>query len=108
MRIDFESEGGYANIGLKYHVDSAKLPSDVAEKLHDLVKGVLAMEQKEGCEASARSSPVAIQYRLTITDGDLKISLSVDDVSAPPELRPLLSYLRTLAFEERRAASGSR
>ncbi len=103
MRINFECSGGYANLQLKYHVNTDELSQELAEELLGLVErsGVFDLQPYEVAPKSA-GPPDVFFYRLTLYEGDKKKSLSLNDVTAPASLRPLLSFLQELALKQRR------
>lgn len=102
MRIDFESSGGYANLQLEYNTDTDALPAQLSEELEGLVasSGIRDLSATEF--ANARSNrPDVISYQLTLTEDGARKSFNLDDVTAPPSLRPLLSRLYQLAIQSR-------
>lgn len=101
MHVDFESSGGYANIKLKYHGNTDELPEETANKLIQLVEssGIFDLKENE-IIPSISGPPDVLYYKLTIYEGNKRISLSFNDVTAPGSLRPLLSFLRKLARDE--------
>lgn len=104
MRIDFESSGGFANLQLSYHVDTETLPPEQAEELLKLVKssGVLDLQQSDINAKSASGPADVISYRLSLSEGTRRNTLSFNDVTAPASLQPLLALLRKLALKQRR------
>lgn len=103
MRIDFEFEGGYAGLQPQsYHADTDDLQKELAEELLKLVEssGVFDLQQ-EVAPASDRV-PDVFSYRLSLSEGTRKKSLSFNDVSAPATLHPLLALLRKLALAQKR------
>jgi hypothetical protein len=106
MRIDFECSGGYVPLHLTYHADTDDLPQVLAEELLELVEssGVFDLQPSEVAPTST-GPPDVILYQLSVSDGGRKTSLSVNDVTAPAELRPLLGRLRQLALEQRRTST---
>lgn len=103
MRIDFESSGGFANLQLRYSVDTAELPSELARELTDLVRrsGFFSMESPPDSGGIPGLRDV-FSYRLAIADGTQQKSITCNDMTALVPLRPLLSRLRKLALEHRR------
>jgi hypothetical protein len=101
MNIDFESSGGYANIRLKYHGNTDTLPEEVANKLIQLVESskVFELEKKE-VTPTLPGPPDVLHYKLTIHEGNRKVSLSFNDVTVPESLFPLIGFLQELAWEQ--------
>jgi hypothetical protein len=98
MRIDFECSGGFAALQLAYHSDTDELPTEVAEEISRLVESSGFFDLQQG---EVTPMPDVISYRLSLSQGDKKKSLSFNDITAPVELRPLLALLRKLAMEQR-------
>lgn len=103
MQIDFESSGGYANINLAYHGDTDKLPPEVASKLLRLLESSRVFElQQSDIAPSSAGPPDVLFYKLALREGNKEKSLSFNDITAPNKLRPLLSLLQDLAWEQAR------
>ena len=103
MRIDFECSGGFANLQLTYRVDTGELPQEIASELLRLVKdsGVFHLEESRVAPRSP-GPPDVFLYRLSLSEGSRKKSLTFTDVTAPVSLHPLLALLRKLALDQRR------
>ena len=103
MRIDFEFSGGFGGLfaqkPLAYHADTEQLPNEVRDKLLELIatSGVADLTTKPHPTKGAD----AAKYKLSITEQGTTIALSLDDISAPRSVRPLLQYLQELAVAER-------
>ena len=104
MQIDFASSGGFANIELKYRADTNTMSEDQSQELESLVEssGVFGLEQGDMNSNSAIGRADVISYRLTVSDGKKQNTLWMNDVTAPASVRPLLTYLRKLAIEQKR------
>jgi hypothetical protein len=101
MHIDFESSGGYANINLAYHGNTEELPPEVANKLIELVESSKIFDIKQNEVApSSFGPPDVLYYKLTIYEGNKRTSLSFNDTTSPESLRPLLTFLQELAWEQ--------
>jgi hypothetical protein len=103
MKIDFVSSGGFANLMLEYHDNTEELPAELGQELRDLVEsaGVFDLQPEEVAPNQA-GPPDVIQYQLSVMEGNRQTSITCNDVTAPPSLRPLLSRLRQLAIQQRR------
>jgi hypothetical protein len=101
MHIEFESSGGYANIRLSYHGDTDKLPPETADKLLRLIESSRVFElQQNNIDSSKLGPPDVLFYKLTLHEGNREKSLTFNDITAPNELRPLLSFLQDLAWDQ--------
>lgn len=105
MRVRFDFQGGYGGLfaatPLSHQLDTDQLPEDVRAQLLELIQraGILeAGGQQATAESRARDT---YRYRLWIQDEAVSGSWAFDDVSAPPEVRPLLNFLQRLALEQR-------
>jgi len=94
MRINFECSGGFANLWLTYRADTNELPQELTEELMRLVEGsgVFNLQPSEGASKSA-GRPDAFFYKLSLSEGSRKKTLSFNDVAAPATLHPLLAFL---------------
>jgi hypothetical protein len=103
MHIDFECSGGFANLRLTYRANTETLPSDVRQEFVQLVNdsGVFDLKQSDIVSPSTGPADVFV-YQLALSEADRKQVLSLNDVTAPPSLRPLLAFLRELAIEQRK------
>ena len=100
MRIDFECEGGYGGLQLRFKGDTNDLPNDVAHDLEQAVAESGVWDIADGDLGDADGPPDVFSYRLSLRDGDNATSLSFTDVTAPVSLRPMLSILRKLAVSQ--------
>ena len=103
MHIDFESSGGFANLQLSYRADTETLPPKQAEELLKLVKssGVFDVQQNDIKPKTTNGPADVLSYRLSLSDGNRQKTLSVNDVTAPVSIRPLIALLRKLALEQK-------
>jgi hypothetical protein len=106
MRIVFEMSGGYGGLfakrPLSYRVDTDELPEPARNTLLALIRscGILDLQQEER-GSGIPSRPDVYHYTLSLSEKGTVTSLTFDDVSAPPAVRPLLQYLQERAVEER-------
>jgi hypothetical protein len=104
VRIDFEMSGGYGGLfaaqPLRLQLDTEELPAAVRDELATLVddSGLLQAENTRTFERGPQRD--ALQYRVTISDGQAK-SFALDDATAPVAARPLLERLKSMAIEKR-------
>ena len=103
MIIDFECSGGYANLRLRYRMNTDELPPEVAADLRQLVErtGIMGLKAAELAPKSP-GPPDVMQYRIIISQAGALQSLEMSDITAPPALRPLLARLQELAVEQKR------
>lgn len=101
MHIDFERSGGYANITTTYHGNTDELLEEVANKLINLVESSRVFDLQQSQVAPSSSGPPDVfYYKLTVQEGNKRTSLYFNDVTAPGSLRPFLSLLQELAWEQ--------
>lgn len=103
MQIDFATSGGVTNHELAYRADTDTLPEQEAEELVRLVEssGAFDLEQDQVLHEAATGAGNVTAYRLTLSDGNRETTLWLNDVTAPTAIRPLLSFLRERALEQR-------
>lgn len=99
MQIEFERDGGFAGIPLRYYADTDELPREVAEELLKLIamSGFFDFQP----DPILPGPPDTFQYRLSLSENGRKRSLSFNEVAVPATLRPLLDYLQKLAQGQR-------
>lgn len=104
MQIDFATSGGLANLRLAYQADTNTLPEEQAQELKRLVEssGVFDLNQDDINPNVTVGPADVISYRLSVSEGNKQSTLSFNDVTAPASLRPLLSFLRKLAIEQKK------
>lgn len=101
MEIEFVRSGGFAGIRLAASIDSERLATQQAARLDKLV------DEAEFFELPTRlvpdiAVPDAFQYDLEIRAAQRRHAIMVVDGSVPDRLRPLLDYLTTLAFRDKK------
>ncbi len=103
MQIDFASSGGFTNMDLAFQADTNNLPEEKAREIERLVEESRAfdLEQEDANPNVTVGRADIISYRLSLSDGERQTTLWLNDVTAPASIRPLLSYLRKLAVEQR-------
>jgi hypothetical protein len=104
MQIDFASSGGFANMDLTFQAETSTMPEEQAREIAGLVEESHAfdLKQEDANPNATVGRADVISYRLSLSDGNKQTTLWLNDVTAPASIRPLLSYLRKLAVEERR------
>jgi hypothetical protein len=98
VRIDFECSGGYAGLQLTYDVDTNELDPERATELETAVSdsGILESDWKPAAPPGS-GPPDVMTYRVSVEDGGRTKRVTVTDITAPVELRPLLAVLRRYA-----------
>lgn len=103
MQIEFASSGGIANVELAYRADTDTVPEEQARELVRLVESsnLFEIKQKDASPGVTVGRADVISYRLSASDGARQTTLWLSDVTAPASVRPLLSFLRKLALEQK-------
>jgi hypothetical protein len=102
MQLRFEMSGGYAGAfaarPLTTVVNVDELPAPERAGLERMIEGTGPPPQGDG---RAPHGGDFMTYRLTITGGGETRQFRFDDMTAPPEVRPLLLYLQQRAIADR-------
>ncbi|HVL97952.1 MAG TPA: protealysin inhibitor emfourin [Egibacteraceae bacterium] len=119
MQIDFELRGGYGGLfatkPLVHRVATTDLPPGEREQLEDLVRRAGLLEggvpppasPAGGAEAAAERPSTGARradtftYRLSLRGGGRSGTYTYDDVTVPPAVRPLLTWLQKRALSAR-------
>src|SRR5688572_8983867 len=101
MRIDFECSGGFANLKLSFHGDTADLPPEVGAELQRLIQESRIRELRPKDTRADQGAPDAMTYRVKLSNGETQ-TLVLNDVNAPAAVHPLLARLRALALDQAR------
>jgi hypothetical protein len=96
MKIDFKRSGGFAGMLVEASIDTATLPPDQADKLHQLVQnaGFFDLPARPGGPAKGADQ---FQYTVTVKEEGRRHSVETSDGTAQASLRPLLRELTRLA-----------
>src|SRR5437667_12556400 len=89
MRIHYEESGGFAGLSRCCDLDANQLSADDRALFESLIEPI-----RESIDTHSAQARDVLQYELTIETGDRNVRISVDDVTAPAALRPLLKFLR--------------
>jgi hypothetical protein len=105
MQIDFATSGGVVNQQLRYSADTQTMPEREAQELIRLVdsSGVFDLEPGNAHAEGSVGRTDVISYRLSLSDEDKQTTLWLNEITAPAAVRPLLSFLREKALEQRGA-----
>ncbi len=93
MKATFETTGGLAGLTIKKTVDTDKITEDQASELRKLVdaSNFFNLPSTTPYRGPMRDF---FHYELTIESEGKSRTINVDEPAAPPELKPLLRWLR--------------
>jgi hypothetical protein len=93
IRVTLETSGGFGGLTTTKTIDSDKLSTEQANKLSRLVNASNFFNLPA---TIAYSGPARdfFQYKLTIETKGKKHTVAVDEPVTPPELKPLIQWLR--------------
>jgi hypothetical protein len=96
MRIRLEQVGGVAGpaANRRVEIDTATLPPAESQRAADLARGVGSTGQST-LPSAGRRHPDALNYRITIEDGDTPRVLVFSDADTPDGVAPLLAWLQS-------------
>ena len=96
MRIHFEMSGGFAGISMATVIGSDSLTLDEKNILRSLIDNAKFFELPSETPSPNRGADY-FSYNITVEGEDLKKShtIKTNDVTMPPELRPLINYLQS-------------
>ena len=100
MKVYFEQSGGLVGMGAHASVDSDSLQAEEASKLQGLIKDANFFELPSQLPAPSHGADY-LEYKITIEASDnKKHSIKTTDLTMPPNVRPLIRYLRQKAIKE--------
>src|SRR5262245_32833839 len=94
MKVRLIQSGGLLGIVRECEIDSSALAPDAAAELERLVRGSGIAASGEFLSGAARD---LAQYEITIEEESRTLLVVFDDASVPPEVRPILGFLKTRA-----------
>jgi hypothetical protein len=102
MKIFFEQSGGVAGIANNISIDSNSLDHQEASELQHLVDNANFFDLPSESTAQLRGADY-LEYKITIeTNDNKKHSIKTTDLTIPPNVAPLIRYLRRKAVREER------
>jgi len=102
MKIFFEQSGGVAGIANNISIDSNSLDHQEASELQHLVDNSNFFDLPSESTAQLRGADY-LEYKITIeTNDNKKHSIKTTDLTIPPNVAPLIRYLRRKAVREER------
>jgi hypothetical protein len=100
MKILFEQSGGVAGIANNISIDSNSLDHQEASELQHLVENANFFDLPSESTAQLRGADY-LEYKITIeTNDNKKYSIKTTDLTIPPNVAPLIRYLRRKAVRE--------
>lgn len=100
MKIFFEQSGGVAGIDNSISIDSNSLDPQEASELQRLVENANFLDLPPESSAPLRGADY-LEYKITIeTNDNKKHSIKTTDLTIPPNVAPLIRYLRRKAVKE--------
>ncbi len=96
MRIQFERTGGLAGIRLTHSVSSEALPAEEESKLAELIEAARFFELPAMMRATEPGAD-RFQYKISVESEQGKHTIQVDEAAVPPQLQPLLAWLKSAA-----------
>ena len=94
MKVRYRQSGGFAGLSLGSDLDTANLPTGEAEELERLVKR--AALDNVGVQKSSRGRDLT-SYEIVVADNGRTTKASFDDMTIPPNVQPLLDFLKRRA-----------
>lgn len=91
MKVRLIQSGGLMGIVRECEIDSSALAPEAADELERLVRGSGIAASGEFLSREARDLHM---YEITIEDGPRTLLVVFDDASVPPEVRPILGFLK--------------
>jgi hypothetical protein len=100
MKIYFEQSGGLAGIDNSVSINSDSLDAQEASELQRLVDNAKFFDLPSEPAAPLRGADY-LEYKITIeTNDNKKHSIKTTDLTVPPNVAPLIRYLRRKAVRE--------
>ena len=100
MKIYFEQSGGFTGIEKNILINSNSLDTEEASELQRLVDNANFFDLPSEPAAPLRGADY-LEYKITIETNDLKKhSIKITDLTMPPNVGPLIIYLRRKALQE--------
>jgi hypothetical protein len=94
MKIYFEQSGGIVGVNDNISIDTDYLNPDEAFKLQQLIDNAKFFELHAESSESPQHGADYFEYKITIEAKDRKHDIKTTDITMPPNLGPLIRYLR--------------
>lgn len=106
MRVQLETESTglayFPGLARPVSLDGDQLPPDEAAELARLVDAARFFDQPAETESPSSPTRDVRRYALTVDAGGRQHTVRMSDLSADPNLRALVEYVRQKAADERR------
>ena len=100
MKIYFEQSGGFTGIEKNILINSNSLDTEEASELQRLVDNANFFDLPSEPPAPLHGADY-LEYKITIeTNDNKKHSIKITDLTMPPNVGPLIRYLRRKALQE--------
>jgi hypothetical protein len=100
MKVYFEQRGGLVRVGTHISINSDSLQPEETSKLQSLIKDANFFELPSHSPAPSRGADY-LEYEITIeANNNKKHSIKATDLTIPPNVRPLITYLRQKAVKD--------
>ena len=100
MKIYFEQSGGFTGIKKNILINSNSLETEEASELQRLVDNANFFDLPSEPDAPLHGADY-LEYKITIeTNDNKKHSIKITDLTMPPNVGPLIRYLRRKALQE--------
>src|SRR5436305_1968833 len=93
MKVTLRRSGGFAGLNLRSEIDASQLGAKESSELQRLVSRLPAGQPPRPAEAAARPMPDAMQYEVTVDDGNGPRTLRASDGAMPVELQELVDWI---------------
>ena len=100
MKVYFEQSGRLVGMGAHASVDTDSLQAKEASKLQGLIRDANFFELPSQLPAPSHGADY-LEYKITIeANNDKKHSIKTTDLTMPPNVGPLIRYLRQKAVKD--------
>jgi hypothetical protein len=100
MKIYFEQSGGFTGIEKNILINSNSLDTEEASELQGLLDNANFFDLPSEPAAPLHGADY-LEYKITIeTNDNKKHSIKITDLTMPPNVGPLIRYLRRKALQE--------
>jgi len=100
IKVTFRQSGGFGGLVLGSNLDTETLSPREAAQLRSLVRSSGVVSGSIGDAKRSMSSPDArdlTTYEIEVTFDEGMVRLAFDDMSMPPDIEPLLEFVRARA-----------
>jgi hypothetical protein len=100
MKVYFEQSGGLVGMGAHASVDSDSLQAEEASKLQGLINDANFFDLPTQLPAPSHGADY-LEYKITIeANNDKKHSIKTTELTMPPNVGPLIRYLKQKAVKD--------